>query len=134
MIDRDHEGLSLSRQCVLLGLSRSALYYTPVGQSAETLALMRRIDERYLRFPFYGSRRWRAIWRVRGCRSAATGVRRLMRLLGLEAIYRPRRRRFSSMAASSLRASACCSRHWAVRRFILSGNGSPSSTGTSAPT
>ncbi len=57
MIDGDHEGLSLSRQCVLLGLSRSALYYTPVGQSAETLTLMRRIDERYLRFPFYSSRR-----------------------------------------------------------------------------
>ena len=56
MIDRDHEGLSLSRQCVLLGLSRSALYYTPVSQSAETLAVMRRIDELYLRYPFYGSR------------------------------------------------------------------------------
>ena len=88
MIDRDHEGLSLSRQCVLLGLSRSALYYTPVGQSAETLAVMRRIDELYLRYPFYGSRQMARHLAREGVSVGRHRVRRLMRLLGLEAIYR----------------------------------------------
>ena len=46
----------MSRQCRLLEVSRSTLYYRPVGHSAETLALMRRIDELYLSYPFYGSR------------------------------------------------------------------------------
>ncbi len=88
MIDGDHEGLSLSRQCVLLGLSRSALYYTPVSQSAETLAVMRRIDELYLRYPFYGSRQMARHLAREGVSVGRHRVRRLMRLLGLEAIYR----------------------------------------------
>ena len=48
MIEREHAGLSLTRQCRLLELSRSSVYYRPVGESAQTLALMRRIDELYL--------------------------------------------------------------------------------------
>ena len=56
MIDREHEGLSISRQCQLIGLNRSTLYYRAVGESADTLALMRRIDGLYLEYPFYGSR------------------------------------------------------------------------------
>ena len=48
--------LSVRRQSELLGLSRSSLYYTPRGASAEDLALMRRLDELYLKHPFYGSR------------------------------------------------------------------------------
>ena len=58
MIERDHQSLSVSvsRQCRLLGVSRSTLYYRPLGESAATLELMRRIDELYLKYPFYGSR------------------------------------------------------------------------------
>ena len=48
--------LSLSRQCVLLGVSRSSLYYRPKGESGENLALMRRMDELHMEYPFYGSR------------------------------------------------------------------------------
>ena len=48
--------LSLSKQCVLLGVSRSSLYYRPKGESAENLALMRRMDELHMDYPFYGSR------------------------------------------------------------------------------
>ena len=59
MIQRDHQSLSLSRQCTLLGLSRSALYYTPLGESAATLTLLRRIDELYLQYPFYETGRHR---------------------------------------------------------------------------
>ena len=56
MIACDHPELSLSRQCQVLAISRSSLYYRPKGESAENLALMRRIDEVFLKYPFYGSR------------------------------------------------------------------------------
>jgi len=87
MIARDHPGLSLSRQCQVLAISRSSFYYAPKGESADNLALMRRIDELFMKHPFYGSRQM-----VRQLRrdSIAVGrhrVRRLMRLMGLEAIY-----------------------------------------------
>ena len=53
----EHGGeLSLARQCALLGASRSSQYYAPSGESAENLALMRRMDELHLAHPFYGSR------------------------------------------------------------------------------
>ena len=88
MIEREHDSLSLSRQCRLLGPNRSALYYTPVGESAENLALMRRIDELYLRYPFYGSRQMARHLAREGVTVGRHRVRRLMKLLGLEAIYR----------------------------------------------
>jgi putative transposase len=56
MIARDHPGLSLSRQCQVLAISRSSFYYAPKGESADNLALMRRIDELFMKHPFYGSR------------------------------------------------------------------------------
>ena len=85
MIEREHDSLSLTRQCRLLELSRSSLYYRPVGESAATLALMRRIDELYLRYPFYGSRQMVRHLAREGVRGGRQRVRRLMRLLGLEA-------------------------------------------------
>ena len=88
MVERDHPSLSVSRQCRLLALSRSALYYQPVGESPETLALMRRIDELYLEYPFYGSRQMMRHLAREGVTVGRHRVRRLMRLLGLEAIYR----------------------------------------------
>ncbi len=87
MIRRDHPKLSLSRQCRLLSISRSSLYHTPKGESAQNLALMRRIDELFLKYPFYGSRQMvRHLWRE-GVRVGRHRVRRLMRLMGLQAIY-----------------------------------------------
>ncbi len=56
MIVRDHPDLSLSRRCRLLSISRSSFYYAPKGESPDNLALMRRIDELFLKYPFYGSR------------------------------------------------------------------------------
>jgi putative transposase len=69
-----------------LGLAHSTCYYRPVGESAENLALMRRIDELYLRTPFYGSRKFAELLGVNRKR-----VQRLMRVMGIEAIY-PKRR------------------------------------------
>ena len=87
MIRRHHPDLSLSRQCRLLKISRSSFYYTPKGESPANLALMRRIDELYLKYPFYGSRQMVRQLRRDGIRVGRHRVRRLMRLMGLEAIY-----------------------------------------------
>ena len=91
MIDPGHAQLSVRRQCELLGLPRSSWYYEPAQESAENLALMRRIDEQYLRTPFYGSRRMAAWLRREGEEINRKRVQRLMRVMGLEAIY-PKRR------------------------------------------
>ena len=64
------------------------MYYTPVGESAANLALMRRIDELYLQYPFYGARQMVRHLAREGVTVGRHRVRRLMRLLGLEAIYR----------------------------------------------
>jgi len=87
MVRRDHPVLSLSRQCEILSISRSALYYAPKGESPANLALMRRIDELFLKYPFYGSRQMTRQLRREGLIVGRHRVRRLMRLMGLEAIY-----------------------------------------------
>ncbi len=87
MITRDARDLSLSRQCRLLSISRSSFYYAPRGESPENLALMRRIDELFLKYPFYGSRQMVHQLRREGIRVGRHRVRRLMRLMGLAAIY-----------------------------------------------
>ena len=64
-----HPEISVRRQCELLGVNRSGLYYEPVGESEENLRLMRLLDEQYTRTPFYGSRRmtaWLGEPRARG--------------------------------------------------------------------
>ena len=80
------EHLSLRRQCELLGVSRSGLYYEPVGTSAEELALMRRIDEIHLKWPFYGSRKLCEALRTEGLSVNRKHMQRLMRLMGLESV------------------------------------------------
>jgi len=77
----------LSRQCDILTISRSSYYYTPKGESPENLMLMRRIDELFLKYPFYGSRQMVRQLRREGIEVGRHRVRRLMRLMGLEAIY-----------------------------------------------
>ncbi len=81
-IEPELPGLSVRRQCELLGLNRSSWYYQPSGESAENLQWMRRIDEQYLRTPFYGSRKMAEVFGIDRKRA-----RRLMRRMGLEAIY-----------------------------------------------
>ena len=68
-------------------ISRSSFYYAPKGESPENLALMRRIDELFLKYPFYGSRQMVRQLRRDGVCVGRHRVRRLMRLMGLEAIY-----------------------------------------------
>ncbi len=79
--------MSVRRQCELLGVSRSSLYYEPGGEAAEDLRLMRRIDEQYTARPFYGSRRMTVWLNEQGEEVNRKRVQRLMRVMGLEAIY-----------------------------------------------
>jgi putative transposase len=87
LVEPDHPQISLRRQCVLLGLARSGLYYQPVGPSAEDMALMRLLDEQYTATPFYGIRRMTAWLRSQGYAVNHKHVGRLLRQMGLEAIY-----------------------------------------------
>jgi len=86
MIDRK-DPLPITRQCSLLDLSRSGFYYAPSPLSAKDLELMRQIDEIHLAFPFYGSRKIRDELWARKHNVGRDRVRRLMRRMGIEALY-----------------------------------------------
>ena len=88
MVDRKHPTLSIVRQCSLLGVNRSSLYYRHRGASEEELSLMKEMDRQYLETPFYGSRRMKAKLNRQGVRVSRKRVQRLMGLMGLQAIYR----------------------------------------------
>ena len=88
MIEREHPTISIQRQCELLGLSRASVYYTPVPESPEDLRIKRLIDEEYTRHPFYGVRRMTTWLQEDELEDVnIKRVRRLMREMGLEAIY-----------------------------------------------
>jgi len=87
LVEPDHPRLSVRQQCALLGLNRSSLYYEPAAQTAENLALMKRIDRQYTDCPFYGGRRMTAWLQAEGHPVNRKRVQRLMRLMGLEAVY-----------------------------------------------
>ena len=80
--------LSIARQCQLMGVSRSSLYYRPKETSRQDLSLMRELDRQYLETPFYGSRRMKASLVRQGMTVSRKRVQRLMRIMGLRAIYR----------------------------------------------
>ncbi len=91
LIERGNPHISVRRQCQLLGLHRSNLYYEPVlgegEESSENLALMRLLDEQYTETPFYGIRRMTAWLHTQGCCVNHKRVGRLLRKMGLWAIY-----------------------------------------------
>jgi putative transposase len=87
LVDHGDRVLPVVAQCRLLKVARSTLYYQPAPVSMDDLAVMRRIDELYLTSPFYGSRRMTAVLRREGRPVNRKRVRRLMRMMALEAIY-----------------------------------------------
>ena len=87
MIDPSNLNLSIVRQCQLLKVSRSGWYYKPKEESSLNLNLMRVIDEQFLAAPYYGSRQMAHHLRRSGFLVSRKRVRRLMRLMGLQAIY-----------------------------------------------
>ena len=91
MVDPTHPRISIVRQCRLVSIARSSFYYAGTGESPLTLRLMRLIDEQFLETPFYGSRQMTRWLRRQGDMVSRKRVRRLMRLLGVHALYqRPR--------------------------------------------
>ena len=88
MIDADHPRLSISRQCKLVDISRSSHYYTAKGESPLNVQLMRLIDEQYLSTPWYGARQMASYLRRQGYPARRKRIGRLMRVMGLSAIYR----------------------------------------------
>ena len=89
MIDRTH-GLPLTRQVRVLGLAHSSIYYHPRPVSAEELAIMRRMDELHLNYPFAGSRMLRDFLRAEGEKISRGRGARLMRRMGIKALYQRR--------------------------------------------
>lgn len=86
-MDPEHPDISIRRQCELLGVNRSSVYYEPRGESEENLRVMRLIDEQYTRAPFYGSRKMTGWLRTKGFEVNRKRVSRLMAVMGLEAVY-----------------------------------------------
>jgi len=87
LIEPDHPRLSIVKQCKLLSVNRSSYYYQPNGESDLNLELMRLIDEQYLETPFYGPRQMTRHLRREGYGVSRTRIGRLMKLMGLSAIY-----------------------------------------------
>lgn len=87
LVDRGHSQISIRRQCQLLGVNRSGLYYEPAGESEENLLLMRLLDEQFTRTPFYGSRKMTEWLVTRGHAVNRKRVSRLMEVLGVETVY-----------------------------------------------
>ena len=86
-MERTNSGLSVRRQCLLLGISRNGLYYISKGPSESDLLVMRMLDEQYTRAPFYGVERMTAALHACDIVIGHNRVRRLLRLTGLEALY-----------------------------------------------
>ena len=113
MIEPSHPELSIRRQCELVGLNRTTFYYIPAQESNLNLHLMRLIDEQYTRTPFYGWPRMTAQLRRQGYGINHKRVQRLMRIMGLQAIY-PKRR--TSIAAKKHKVYPYLLRNVAITR------------------
>src|SRR5450755_3646339 len=87
LVDHNDPTLPVMAQYSLLKVARSTLYYRPVPVSVDDLAVMRRIDEMHLAWPFYGSRRMAAVLRREGWEVRRKRAKRLMRVMAIEAIY-----------------------------------------------
>ena len=117
MIDRTHP-LPVVRQCQLLGVARSTAYYQPMPVSAPVLALMRRIDELHLQYPFAGARMLRDLLRHEGPAIGRRRVASLMRRMGITAVYRTPR---TSARQPPIGGTRICCAIWGSRARITSG-------------
>jgi putative transposase len=90
MIDNKHSSLSIVKQCWLLGLHRSGLYYKPCCESEENLTILRMLDEQYFKTPFYGARKLTVWLKKQGFKINRKRVKRLMELMGWRTLYRYR--------------------------------------------
>lgn len=98
LIESGHDAISIARQCELLAIARSSYYYEPCPESLENLALMRLIDEQYMETPFYGIRRMTAYLQMCGHAVNHKRIQRLMRQMGLAAVYQKPRTSIANKA------------------------------------
>jgi putative transposase len=87
MIDREHD-LPIAKQAAALRISRGSVYYLPRPVPEADLAIMRRLDQLHLEFPFAGSRMLRGLLAAEGCKTGRRHVKTLMKRMGIEALYR----------------------------------------------
>lgn len=87
LVDKDHPELSVVDQCRLLGLARSNYYHEPLSENCLNIQLMHRLDELYTNYPFFGIRKMTEVLRREGCLVNPKRIHRLMRQMGLQAIY-----------------------------------------------
>ena len=113
VVQPDHETLSIVQQCTLLNISRSGLYYEPKGEPELNLTLMQEIDRAFMEWPFFGVRQMRRYLNSLGYGIGTKRVRRLMRLMGLEAIYQKPR---TSIAHSEYKRYPYLLRELAITR------------------
>jgi putative transposase len=86
-VDPQHQNISVQRQCDLLGVARASYYYQPQSESPENLLYMRLLDEEYTAHPFYGVRKMTVLLRLKNHAVGPKRVRRLLRTMGLMAVY-----------------------------------------------
>jgi putative transposase len=91
MIEKDKKGISLRRQCELLNVSRSSLYYTPSLETEENLQILCFMDKQYLKTPFYGERRLLSVLQGEGYRINIKRLRRLMKVVRWRTLYPQRK-------------------------------------------
>jgi|SRR5271166_3494382 len=115
MTDRSH-GLPLTRQAELLGFSRGSFYYTPCPVPAADLAIIRRIDQLHLDYPFAGSRMLRDLLRGEGIAVGRERVASMMRRMGIEAVQRQSRWTATILIVALHRGAVSASEHLETRR------------------
>ena len=86
MVDAQHPILSISRQCELLGLSRSVFYYQPATAKEENFILMEEINKKYLKHPFFGTRKMTEVLKEQGNEANRKRIKRLYQFMGIQAI------------------------------------------------
>ena len=87
LIEPGNQEITIQRQCELINLNRSSYYLKPGSEGIENLKLMRLIDEEYTKYPFYGTRRMKAVLAKKGYEINRKKIQRLMSLIGIQAIY-----------------------------------------------
>lgn len=88
MVEKNNQNISQEKQCDLLGIHRSGLYYKPIGESSENLEIMHKLDKQYFLSPFYGALKLKGLLENQGFKINIKRLRRLMKLINWKTIYR----------------------------------------------
>jgi putative transposase len=133
LVERENPGLAVSQQCRLLAVSRAAVYRNPAEASEQDRAIMALIDRQYLARPYYGSRRM-AVWlATQGHVVNRKRVQRLMRRMGLVAIYQRQTRARQPQRTRSIRTCLAAGDRADQSGLVLACHLHPDGQGLSLP-